>query len=167
MNKKKKLSKIKLLISDVDGTLTDGAMYYGEHGEAIKRFAATDGMGITMLHRAGIKTGIVTSVNSKISEARAKKLQMEYIKLDRFDKDKALEEIAESAGVDTSEIAFIGDDINDISALKIAGFSACPADAVNDVKAVCDYVCIADGGYGAVRELAEMILSAQDKTVTL
>jgi YrbI family 3-deoxy-D-manno-octulosonate 8-phosphate phosphatase len=166
-NTEAKLSEIKILVMDVDGTMTDGAMYYNESGEALKRFSARDGMGITLLHNAGIETGIITSVNSHIAKARATKLQMKYIKLDRFDKDKAIQEISLESGVPVENIAFIGDDVNDISGMKLAGFSAAPADANDETKSIVDYVCVANGGKGAIREIAEKILIGQKKSVIL
>ncbi len=162
-----KLNQIKLLAMDVDGTMTDGAMFYNQDGEAMKKFSAADGMGITLLHRAGIKTGIITSVNSQIAKARANKLKMEYIKLDRFDKDIAIREISEESGIPIENIAFVGDDVNDLGAMEIVKLSVATANAVQAVKDKADYICELAGGYGAIREIAEKILICQKKAVIL
>lgn len=162
-----KFGEIKLLAMDVDGTMTDGAMYFNEHGEAIKRFCAEDGMGIKLLHQSGIKTAIITSVDSKIAETRAKKLGMNFIKLDRFDKDKAIKEISEESGIPIENIAFAGDDVNDIGAMKLVPLACAPANATAPTKENADYICEKAGGYGAIREIAEAILSKQGKPLVL
>ncbi|HAW09449.1 MAG TPA: 3-deoxy-D-manno-octulosonate 8-phosphate phosphatase [Bacteroidetes bacterium] len=156
-----KLAKIKLLAMDVDGTLTDGAMFYSEQGEILKRFSTRDGMGITLLHKNGIRTAILTSENTEIVSARARKLNIENVILGTQSKDSDLKALADKYNLEMDEIAYIGDDINDIPALKIAGFSACPNDASKFVKNIANYICEYPGGNGAVRELAEMILEAK------
>lgn len=156
-----KLSKIKLFAMDVDGTLTDGAMYYSVQGEQLKRFSTLDGMGITLLQKYSIRTAILTSENTEIVTARAKKLNIEDVILGTITKDIDIKVIAEKYNLSLEEIAYIGDDINDIPAIKIVGFSACPQDASNFVKDKVNYICINNGGNGAVREIAEMILEAK------
>ncbi len=147
---------------DVDGTLTDSGMYFTENGEASKRFSTRDGMGVVLLRKSGIDSAIITSENSKIVEARAKKLAIEYVILGSHDKEFALKELCRKLKLDLEQIAYIGDDVNDAYAIKIVGVSACPADSVEYIKNICDYQCIANGGYGAVRELSELILKAQN-----
>lgn len=159
---RKRLEKIKLLAMDIDGTLTDGGMYYTETGDFMKRFYVRDGMGIDMLHKAGILTAFITHENNQIVIARAKKLNVSKVFLGCTKKDLAIKEIADEFMLEIEEIAFIGDDVNDISALKTSGFSACPSDASPNVYPFVDYISSKQGGKGAVRELAEMILISKN-----
>jgi len=163
----KRLSAIKLLAMDVDGTLTDGAMYYSPGGDAMKRFSTRDGMGITLLHRAGIQTAIITSEETPIVQARAHKLKINHVILGSHAKHTALKRLADKFNIQLSEIAFIGDDVNDYYAMKISGCAVCPNDAVAHIKSIAHYVCTVNGGNGAVRELAEMILLSQNEAITL
>jgi 3-deoxy-D-manno-octulosonate 8-phosphate phosphatase (KDO 8-P phosphatase) len=160
-----RLGKIKALVMDVDGTLTDSAMYYSSKGEELKRFSTRDGMGISLLHANGFRTAIITSEMTEIVTARAKKLNIEHVKLGIQDKVSALNLLAEEMGLNLSDIAYIGDDVNDLNALKIAGFSACPADAVDAVKTNVHYICTKNGGNGAVREIADIILSVNNSEI--
>ncbi len=164
---KLKIQKVKLLVMDVDGTLTDGAMYYSDSGEALKRFSTRDGMGITLIKKADIKTAILTSENSIIAQKRAQKLKIDKIVLHSTDKTTSLHNLCNDFGISLEEIAYIGDDVNDLHAIKIAGFSACPSDAVESIRNTVDYICVHSGGNGAVRELCEMILKGQDKPIIL
>lgn len=164
---KSKLSKVKLLVMDVDGTLTDGAMYYSASGEELKRFSTRDGMGITLLQKSGIKTAIVTSEASQIALKRGEKLKIDKIILGSKDKTSSLEELCKYFEINIEEIAYIGDDVNDLHAMKMAGISACPGDSVESIKKIADFICIANGGNGAVRELCEKILKAQEKPTIL
>ncbi|MFP4528752.1 MAG: KdsC family phosphatase [Candidatus Kapaibacterium sp.] len=170
MNRKEldsKLQKIVILIMDVDGTLTDSAMYYSDKGEELKRFSTRDGMGITLLHKSGIETAIITSENSGIVRARADKLKIKHVVLGCCNKTGALKIILDEMGVGPENAAYIGDDVNDYHVMKICGVSACPADAVETIRNTADYICEAGGGNGAVREFAEKILISQNKSVTL
>ncbi|HPD33142.1 MAG TPA: HAD-IIIA family hydrolase [Candidatus Kapabacteria bacterium] len=162
-----KLSKIKLFAMDVDGTLTDSAMFYSEKGEVLKRFSTRDGMGITLLHKFGIKTAILTSENTEIVSQRAKKLNIEDVILGTKSKDEDIKRLGDKYHLKLDELAYIGDDINDIPVLKIVGFSACPQDASEFVKNIVDYICNHNGGNGAVREIAEMILIAKKINIIL
>jgi len=161
------MTDIRLVVMDVDGTLTDGAMYYGLDGEVMKRFMTRDGMGITLLHKAGIQTAIITSEDTPIVSARARKLKIEHVLLGVHDKSTALRTLAAQLSIPLEHIAYIGDDINDLHVMKICGLSACPADAVDVIRHTATYVCTSLGGNGAVREFAEAILRAQDKPITL
>lgn len=152
---------------DVDGTMTDGAMYYTEGGEEIKRFSTRDGMGINLLQKSGIESAIITSENSVIAANRAKKLKIEHCVLGSKNKTEAFKELLGKTGFNTAEVAYIGDDVNDYHVMKLAGVSACPADATDTIKTVSDIICNSGGGNGAIRELAETILLAQDKPITL
>ncbi len=162
-----KLKKIKLLAMDIDGTLTDATLYYSENGEELKRFSTRDGMGITLLRKGGIEAAIITSETSPIVTARAKKLQIEHVYLGSRDKSNSLREISSKLGIDLEEIAYIGDDVNDYHALNLVGFSACPFNSVDAIRETVDYICNADGGKGAVREVCEMILTSQNKSLIL
>jgi len=164
---KEKLKKIKLLAMDVDGTLTDTSLYYSAAGEEMKRFSTRDGMGITLLHRGGIESAIITSEMSPIVTARAKKLNIEKVILGCHDKSTALLELAKNSGIELENIAYLGDDVNDYYALQIAGVSACPANAVHSISSIVDYICENNGGDGAARELCELILLSQDKSIIL
>jgi YrbI family 3-deoxy-D-manno-octulosonate 8-phosphate phosphatase len=163
----KKLEKIKLLVMDVDGTLTDGSMYYGEKGEELKRFFVKDGMGIVLLKKAGIKTAILTSESSKISISRAQKLEIDYVLTGSNNKSQALENLAKELSLELNEIAFAGDDVNDLHAINVAGFSGCPADSADIILENVDFISKYDGGRGAIREISEIILKAQNKSIIL
>lgn len=162
-----RLSAIRLLAMDVDGTLTDGAMYYSAEGEAMKRFDTRDGMGITLLHLAGIQTAIITSETTSIVQKRAEKLRIAHVYLGAKKKNEVLAELCEKLGLTFEEIAYIGDDINDIPAMQTGVLAVCPADAVESVRILASYICSKQGGHGAVRELAEMILIAQGHPIIL
>ena len=152
---------IKLFLTDVDGVLTDGGMYYTESGEEFKKFNTRDGMAFEMLRKAGIKTGIITSENTQIVARRAAKIKADYLHQGQRDGGKlavALE-ICEVEGVSLSEAAYIGDDLNCIGLLEKVGLAACPVDAVDAVKAVPGIVMLhKKGGEGCVREFVELIL---------
>ena len=132
--KKNKCKKIKIILTDVDGVLTDGGRYYSEKGEMLKKFHVRDGMGVNLLLRNGIMTIIVTKENSKITKKWAKEMNV------------------------SAEVAYIGDDVNDLALLEEVGFSATPNDASNAIKEHVDYVCSKDGGKGAFREISDLII---------
>jgi YrbI family 3-deoxy-D-manno-octulosonate 8-phosphate phosphatase len=162
-SQKEILSQIKLLAMDVDGTLTDGGMYYTLDGDSLKRFNAKDGMGITLLQKAGIKTAFVTHSVSPIIEVRAKKLQIDELIMSTNNKEENIKFISEKYSIPLKEIAYIGDDVNDLHAMKIVGLSFAPKDAVELVKQKVDIICHSDGGHGCIREVAELILKEQNK----
>lgn len=162
-----KLTHVKLLAMDIDGTLTDGAMYYSSQGDSLKRFDTRDGMGITLLHLAGIQTAFITSEDTDIVRKRAEKLKINHVYLGIKRKNEVLSELCKKLGLRFDEVAYIGDDINDLPAFSIAGVAACPSDAHTTVQQQADIICSRKGGYGAVREFSEMILSAQSKPLTL
>jgi YrbI family 3-deoxy-D-manno-octulosonate 8-phosphate phosphatase len=164
---KRKLEKIKILVMDVDGTLTDGTVFYSARGEEMKRFSLRDGMGIELLRKADIESAILTSETSAIVEQRAKKLKIKHVLPGSRNKKNDLENLAKNLSLSLEEIAYIGDDVNDIYAMQISGVSACPADAAEEVKRVVDYRCKANAGYGAVREFCELILVNQNKSIVL
>lgn len=158
------MEHVKLIIFDVDGTMTDGGMYYTADGEVMKRFQVKDGMGIVLLKKAGFKIALMTSENSPIAAARANKLGADATILGCHNKTDAVLLLAEEMGLEMKEIAFMGDDVNDLHAMDLVGYSACPADAVDAIKHIADYICQANGGNGAVREFAETILRTHDKS---
>ncbi|HSL03439.1 MAG TPA: HAD hydrolase family protein [Nitrospiraceae bacterium] len=155
------LRGIKLFATDVDGVLTDAGMYYSESGDEWKKFNTRDGMGIKLLQRAGITTAIVTQERTKLVARRAEKLMIPELHQGVMDKLLLVREMAARYGLTLSQVAYIGDDINDLETLKAVGFSATPADGMPQVAAVVDYICQKKGGEGAVREIIEMILAAQ------
>ncbi len=154
-----KAPPIRLVLTDCDGVLTDSGVYYSDQGEVMKRFSIRDGMGVQRLRQEGIETGIVTGELSGSVKKRAEKLGIEELHLGARIKTEVLAEIAARRGLDLSQIAYIGDDVNDLGVLAMAGVTACPADAVYEVREQVDYVCQAKGGHGAFREFAEWILS--------
>jgi 3-deoxy-D-manno-octulosonate 8-phosphate phosphatase (KDO 8-P phosphatase) len=158
---RKLLNQIRLFATDVDGVLTDAGMYYAESGDEWKKFNTRDGMGIKLLQRAGIITAIVTQERTKLVARRAEKLAIPELHQGVMDKLSCLREMAARHQLALSQVAYIGDDINDLEALKAVGFSASPADGMPQIAAVVDYVCQKKGGEGAVREIVEMILEAQ------
>lgn len=154
---KQLVSGAKLLVVDVDGTLTDAGMYYSAKGEELKKFNTRDAQGLALLREEGIDTAIITKENSPIVKARAKKLKIDkcYVGID--DKLGCLKKICRALKINLSNVAYVGDDISDLECMKSAGFTACPADAVEAIKNISHYVCNAAGGAGAVREVCELI----------
>jgi YrbI family 3-deoxy-D-manno-octulosonate 8-phosphate phosphatase len=155
------LRQIRLFATDVDGVLTDAGMYYSESGDEWKKFNTRDGMGIKLLQRAGLITAIVTQERTRLVARRAEKLAIPELHQGAMDKLSVIREMAARHGCSLREVAYIGDDVNDVEALKAVGFSAAPADSLPQVLQVVDYACEKKGGEGAVREIAEMILRAQ------
>ncbi len=152
------LQRIKLFITDVDGVLTDSGMYYTEDENEMKKFSTRDGMGFELIKNAGILTGIITSENTKIVEKRARKLKIDYVFQGATNKIETLKELCSSLNIGLSDVAYIGDDLNDIQTIRAAGFSACPFDAHETIKKEVNYICTAKGGSGAVREVIDLIL---------
>ncbi len=158
----KYVRNIRLLVVDVDGTLTDAGMYYSKDGEALKKFNTRDAKGLELIRKEGIMVSIMTSEDSDIVKARAEKLQIEHVFTGVKDKIVVLERICKELDVKMSEIAFIGDDLNDLSCIKNVGLGVCPADAVGEVKENALYVCRNEGGKGAVRELCDILRSREN-----
>ncbi len=169
MNKyfSEKLAKVKLLAMDVDGTLTNGGVYYSLNGELMKRFSVHDGMAVTLLNQSNIESLIITSDSSLIPVKRSEKLNITHQIIGSHRKLDSLAELLERIKIKFNEIAYIGDDVNDIEAMQAVGFSACPSDAVETVKQVVDCILDFPGGNGAVRQISEMILLAQNKPITI
>ncbi len=158
---KSQKKKIKLFFSDVDGTLTDGGMYYSEMGDELKKFNTRDGMGFQLLHKSGIKTGIITSESTKIVENRAKKLKVDYLIQGKCcdGKFEVVRKICEQEHISLDEVAYIGDDVNCYELLCAVGIKACPADACKKVLEIADIVVLdKKGGEGCVRDFINMLL---------
>lgn len=155
------INNVKLFLSDVDGTLTDAGMYYSEKGDELKKFNTKDGMGFQLLREAGIKTGIITSENTKIVENRAKKLKIDFVRQsEKFGgKVSVARTICEELGISMQDVAYIGDDINCFELLSATGFAACPNDADERIKTIPGiFVMTKKGGEGCVREFISMLL---------
>jgi 3-deoxy-D-manno-octulosonate 8-phosphate phosphatase (KDO 8-P phosphatase) len=155
------IRNIRLFATDVDGVLTDGGMYYAESGDEWKKFNTRDGMGIKLLQKAGLVTAIITQESTKLVSRRAQKLAIPEVHQGAFDKLSVLQEIINRYGLTMKHVAYIGDDVNDVQALKAVGFSAAPADSQPPALSAVGYVCQKKGGEGAVREVADLILSVQ------
>ncbi|MGE5437270.1 MAG: KdsC family phosphatase [Syntrophothermus sp.] len=159
-----KARKVKLVLTDNDGVLTDTGVYYSDKGEELKRFSIRDGMGVVRLREIlGIETGIITGELSGSVKKRAEKLKITELFLGAKEKHKLLEEIVKRNKIKPENIGYIGDDVNDIEMMKLVGFTASPGDAMIDVRSIVDYVCEQKGGNGAFREFAELIIALNEE----
>ena len=150
---------IKVFLSDVDGVLTDGGMYYTESGDEFKKFNCYDGMGMKLLQQRGYKVGILTSEDRKINRNRANKLNLDYQFHGIKNKLDFIIEFCDKEKIDLSEIAYIGDDINCFDLLSKVGIAACPKNAIQKIKSIPNIIQLnSEGGYGAFREFAELYL---------
>ena len=154
---------IKLVLLDVDGTLTDGGIYRGNNGEELKRFNVKDGYAIVNAQKLSIEFGIITGRKSELVEIRAKELKIKYLYQGISEKTVILEEIMKKDSLSKEEIAYMGDDLNDLLIMKQVGLSGTPKDAVDEVIQVADFVSKKNGGSGAVREFIEYILKKDGK----
>ena len=164
------MKQVKLFLTDVDGCMTDGGMYYSANGDELKRFCVYDGMGIVLLRKAGIPCGILTSEDTQIVAQRARKLGIEYLRMGvgrqvdavKQTKLEAAQEICDELGITLEDVCFVGDDVNDMDLLMHVGTPACPANAIQQVKDIQGIIHLTrHGGDGAIREIAEQILSRQ------
>jgi len=158
---RERLQKIKLIALDVDGTFTDGTLFYDGDGKVIKGFSSHDGLGLELLRRAGIHRGFITGRHDYATEARAGYLGVDFYIVNVGDKSVALTETAEKFGVTLDECLYMGDDLNDLTVFAAAGVSVAVANASEHVKSRVDIVTAASGGKGAVREIIEAVLSAK------
>jgi N-acylneuraminate cytidylyltransferase len=165
-SKKDQMSTVKLFLTDVDGCLTDGGMYYSADGEVIKRFCVYDGMGMVLLKKAGIPCGIITSEDTVLIRKRAQKLKIDFLYLNAgsqlrggISKKQAAERICNQLGITLEDVCYIGDDLNDLDLLRAVGHPCCPPNARRDVLSI-PGIRILDtpGGQGAIREAADLIL---------
>ena len=159
----RRASHIKLLLMDCDGVLTDGRLWLLEETDEQKSFNTHDGLGLSLFHRAGLKSGIITGRRSKAVERRARELGVEFVRQGDPDKTAAFEDVLKEAGVGEHEVAFVGDDLPDIPLMKRSELAVAVADAVDETRLAAHYVTRAKGGRGAVREVVEMILKTQGR----
>lgn len=157
---------IKLVLLDVDGTLTDGGIYRGNNGEELKRFNVKDGYVIVNAQKLGIEFGIITGRKSELVEIRSNELKIKYLYQGISEKTVILEEIMQKTGLKKEEIAYMGDDLNDILIMKQSGLTGAPRDAADEVIQIVDFVSGKNGGSGAVREFVEYILKKDGKWET-
>jgi 3-deoxy-D-manno-octulosonate 8-phosphate phosphatase (KDO 8-P phosphatase) len=158
---KRRAKRLKLILTDNDGVLTDTGVYYSEAGEAFKRFSIRDGMGVELLRKDGVETAIITSEVSPSVKRRAEKLKMPRIYLGIKDKRGYLDTILRENGLELDELGYIGDDVNDreiIEAIRVAGLTAAPGDAMPVIAGAVHYRCRKNAGHGAFRDFAEWIL---------
>ncbi len=161
MDVKERAIKIKLLLMDCDGVLTDGRLHFSERGEELKVFHVRDGQGIVEWHNAGFRSGIISGRNSPIVESRAKQLGIEFVLQGRNEKISAFKEILAAAKVQPDEVAFIGDDTPDALLMPLVGLAVAVSDSHQVVKSVAHLITVQKGGRGAVREMIDFILKAK------
>ena len=156
-----RFKKIRLVITDVDGVLTDGGMYYTNKGDVMKRFFVRDGMGVTLLRKNDIPTLIITKEKTEMTRLWAKKMKIAKLYEGIIHKESILEDICKKFKVEPDEIAYIGDDINDLELLKIVGLAVVPNDAIDEAIKISHYKCKTNSGHGVFREMVDLILSKQ------
>ena len=154
---------LELFATDVDGVLTDAGMYYGESGEELKKFHTRDGMGIKLLQAEGVRVAIITMEQTRIVARRAKKLGITEVYQGAKDKVAVLSDLSKKFSIPFEQMAYMGDDVNDVGALQTVGYAAAPADCVDQVRQVVHYICHKKGGEGAVREVIDMILAVKQR----
>jgi len=163
MTAEERARRVTLVLMDVDGTLTDGTILVMPDGEELKSYHVRDGLGILLARMAGLEFGIITGKTSKALEKRAARLRITELHQGAVDKPKVLAGILERWRLEPEAVAYIGDDFGDLAVMKAVGLAAAVADAPEEVRAHCQFVCRRPGGKGAVRELIEFILKAQGK----
>jgi len=156
-----KCRNISIVLTDVDCVLTDGGMYYTENGDIMKKFHTRDGMGVSLLRKKKIATIIITKEKTKFVKKWAKNMNVEKLYDGIQKKEDLVIKICNKYNVTLQELAYIGDDVNDLELLKKVGLSATPADGITDAKKICNYICKSKGGEGAFRELADLILETK------
>lgn len=152
------IPEIKMFLSDCDGCLTDGGMYYSEKGDELKKYNTRDGMGFALLKQKGIITGIITSESIDLNRRRAEKLKLDILEQDCKDKLSTIKRICDERDIELKNVCYIGDDINDIEVIKAVGYGCCPADAVNEVRMAANLITSVKGGYGVIREVVDKII---------
>ena len=153
---------IKLILLDVDGTLTDGGIYLGNSGEELKKFNVKDGYAIVNAQKVGIEFGIITGKKSELVKNRSEELKIKYLYQGISEKTVILKELMKKTGFKKEEIAYMGDDLNDIKIMENVGFSGTPLDGATEVKKIADFISTKNGGEGAVREFIETILKKEN-----
>ncbi len=152
---------VRLMAFDVDGVFTDGTLYYGIDGDALKAFNILDGLGLKLLQKAGIQTAIITGRQSPMVERRFSELGVDFVIQGREDKGQALQNLMNELALEKKDVGYMGDDFPDLTALDIAGFFASVPNAPSQVQEAASFVTLKSGGQGAVRELCEFLLEAQ------
>lgn len=150
-----------MIISDVDGVLTDGGMYYSEKGEIMKKFNTKDGMAVEIANQNKIKIILMTKENSKIVKIRAAKMKTTACYIGIKQKELELKKILKKFNIQSKELAYIGDDLNDKEIMKKIGFTVSPSDSISEIKKIADYITNLKGGEGVLREVVELILSVK------
>ena len=153
------LKKIKYLVIDVDGTMTDAGIYYDEHGNELKKFCTKDAAGYFAAQKAGIKLMVLTGRECQATTRRMQEMKFDYIVQNIKDKESYVKDFMKQNGISREELGYIGDDLNDLPSMKLCAFVGCPADACEEVKALADYVSQIKGGYGAVRDIISAMLN--------
>jgi 3-deoxy-D-manno-octulosonate 8-phosphate phosphatase (KDO 8-P phosphatase) len=156
-------ARVRLLLLDCDGVLTDGRITPVEGGEELKSFHTRDGHGLVMLHRAGLRSGIISGRRSRLVELRAADLGISFVRQGALNKVEAFEALMSEAGVEPAHAAYVGDDVVDIPLMRRCGLAVAVADATPDTRAAAHYITRLPGGFGAVREVCELILKAQGR----
>ncbi|WP_367566866.1 HAD hydrolase family protein [Lacrimispora sp.] len=149
---------IRMFLTDCDGCLTDGGMYYSEKGDELKKFNTRDGMGFSLLRQRGIITGIITSESVDLNRRRAEKMGLDILKVGCRDKSSMVKQLCQQYKIDLENVAYVGDDINDLEVIEMVGFGCCPANAVPVVRESADYVAETRGGEGVIREVIDKLL---------
>lgn len=163
MKIKEELKRIKYLVIDVDGTLTDAGIYYDEHGNELKKFCTKDAAGFFAAHQVGIKIMILTGRECAATTRRMTEMKVEYLVQNCKDKVTYMQEFMKQNGISRDEVGYLGDDLNDLPGMQLCGFVGCPADACEEVKARADYISDFKGGYGAVRDIVEALLKKREE----
>ena len=153
-----KIPEIKMFVTDCDGCLTDGGMYYSENGDELKRFNALDGMGFRLLREKGILTGVITGEKKELNRRRSKKLNLDILEQGVQDKLCMVEKLCQKYDISLQNVAYIGDDINDLDVIKAVGFGCSVPNGIEEVKKAAMYVTKRWGGQGAVREVIDKVL---------
>ena len=159
---REKSKKIKLILTDVDGVLTDGGMYYSEQGEIMKKFNTRDGMAVKLLSNQKINTIIITREKSKIVKARGKKIKVYKSYIGVLHKELLLDEISKELDLKPENIAYVGDDVNDYEIMKRCGLAFSPNDATKKIKDISHHICNKNGGNGVLREVADLVLELRN-----
>lgn len=163
MKSKEQLRKIKYLVIDVDGTMTDAGIYYDEHGNELKKFCTKDAAGFFAAHQAGMEILVLTGRKCAATTRRMTEMKVDYLVQNCKDKVRYLNQFMEEKGITRDELGYLGDDLNDLPGMQLCGFTGCPADACTEIKEYADYVASVKGGEGAVRDIIEYMLRVRDE----
>lgn len=157
------LKKIRYLVIDVDGTMTDAGIYYDEHGNELKKFCTKDAAGFFAAHQVGMQIMVLTGRECQATTRRMQEMKVDFLVQNVKDKLGYLERFMRENGIPREELGYLGDDLNDLESMRLAGFVGCPADACEEVKAISDYISEVKGGYGAVRDIIAWLLKRRQE----